>query len=209
MPIPLLIASNNQHKIEEFRRLLDPSTFQLLAPADLGLQLDVPETGETFAENATLKARAFCAASGHIALADDSGLAVDALGGEPGVHSARYGGPGLSDEDRTALVLERMRRVPDDQRGARFVAAIAIALPNGRTEVVRGDVEGVITRTPYGTGGFGYDPIFLYPPSGRTFAEHTPDEKDAESHRGRAARQAADRLMELVNDDILGQVNET
>jgi non-canonical purine NTP pyrophosphatase (RdgB/HAM1 family) len=126
---PVLLASNNPHKHAELRALLEPYGFGVVTPDDLGLAVAVDETGVTFAENAVLKAEAFCAASGLPSLADDSGLVVDALGGEPGIHSARYGGPGLTDKDRTALVLTRMRSISDHERQAAFVAAVAVAVP--------------------------------------------------------------------------------
>jgi XTP/dITP diphosphohydrolase len=190
----VLVASNNPHKLAEFRGMLEP--FKVLAPVDVGVELDVAETGSTFAENARLKAEAFCRATGLLTLADDSGLVVDALGGEPGVYSARYGGT-RSDRDRLALVLERLGAVPDDRRTARFVAAIALARPGHETELFEASVEGTITREPRGQHGFGYDPIFVYPPAGRTFAEMEQGEKARVSHRGKALRQAVNFLSKL------------
>jgi XTP/dITP diphosphohydrolase len=179
----------------------------VLTPDDLGLALDVAETGSTFAANARLKAEAFSAASGLPALADDSGLVVDALGGEPGIHSARYGGPGLTDADRTALVLARMRTVPDGARAAAFVAVVAVAVPGLDTTVFEGRVEGRITRELAGTHGFGYDPIFFYEPAGMTFAQLTREEKARVSHRGRALRPAAEHHMSLRANGILSRLN--
>jgi XTP/dITP diphosphohydrolase len=199
----ILLASNNPHKHAELATLLTPYGFSVLTPHEVGLVLDVDETGSTFADNAMLKADAFAAASGLPSLADDSGLVVDALGGEPGIRSARYGGPGLNDMHRTALVLERMEDVPDGARAAAFVAAVAVAVPGRAAQVFEGRVDGLLTRAPVGTGGFGYDPIFFYPPEGVTFAEMSRTEKARFSHRGRALRRAAEYLTRLQADGIL------
>jgi XTP/dITP diphosphohydrolase len=204
---PVLLASNNPHKHAELRALLEPYGFGVVTPDDLGLAVAVDETGVTFAENAVLKAEAFCAASGLPSLADDSGLVVDALGGEPGIHSARYGGPGLTDKDRTALVLTRMRSISDHERQAAFVAAVAVAVPDQPTRVFEGRVEGTLTREPAGVYGFGYDPIFFYEPRGTTFAHLTREEKAAVSHRGRALRPAAEYLTCLKANGILSRLN--
>jgi XTP/dITP diphosphohydrolase len=196
----ILIASNNPHKIAEFRDILGPHGYDVVSPAEIDLALDVPEYGRTFAENARAKAEAYRDASGRLTLADDSGLVVDALNGEPGVYSARYGGEALTDLDRTLLVLERMRPVADEKRSARFVAALAVAAPDAETQVFEGSAEGFVTREPRGEGGFGYDPIFFYPPAQRTFAELSADEKAAVSHRGKAARAAAVYLTEAHHE---------
>lgn len=183
----LLLASTNQGKVAEFQRLLAPLGIAVRSPADLGLALEVEETGETFAENAALKAEAYLAASGLPSLADDSGLSVAGLEGAPGVRSARYGGPGLTDAQRTDLLVAAMRgRI---NREARFVCDLALALPGRPPLHFTGTVAGEVTHEPRGEGGFGYDPIFLYPPLGRTFGELRPEEKDAVSHRAEAARQ--------------------
>ena len=184
----LLLATNNPGKVREFRRMLDGVVSEVLTPADLGIALDVDEYGATYAENATLKARAFAAAGGCVALADDSGLEVDVLGG-PGPRSARYGGPGLDDVGRTRLMLEEMREVPEGERSARYCAVVALAWPKGRVERFEGTWEGQIGRVFRGEGGFGYDPIFVTE-DGRTAAELSAAEKDAVSHRGRAVRAA-------------------
>lgn len=165
--------------------------------------MEVDETGSSFAENARLKAEAFLAASGILTVSDDSGLVVDALHGAPGIYSARYGGAGLSDDDRNALVLAELREVPEASRAARFVCAIAVADRGRETKVFEGTVEGVIAREPRGTHGFGYDPIFYYPPFGRTFGEVDADLKATVSHRGRALGQAAPYLRAVLADDIL------
>lgn len=158
--------------------------------------VDVPgatlpeETADTYEGNALLKARAAARLAGDAALADDSGLEVDALDGAPGVRSARFGGPGLDDAGRTALLLERLRGVPLARRTARFRCVIALVEPGGRARSVEGVVEGMIAEAPSGAGGFGYDPVFFHPPSGRTFGELTDAEKSAVSHRALAARAA-------------------
>jgi XTP/dITP diphosphohydrolase len=148
------------------------------------------ETGKTYAENALIKARAGVLATGVIALADDSGIEVDALDGGPGLYSARVGGPGLDDAGRTALLLERLHGVPTERRTARFRSVIAIVEPSGREQLVEGVVEGRIAEAPRGAGGFGYDPVFFYPPLGGTFGEIEAEAKHRVSHRGVAARGA-------------------
>jgi XTP/dITP diphosphohydrolase len=187
----LLIATNNAHKVRELRRLLDGAPYDVVTPADLGIALDVVEDGETFQANASLKAHAFAKASGLPSLADDSGIEVDALEGRPGVRSARYGGPGLSDDDRLHHLLDEMGSVPDGIRTARYRVVLVLAHPTGSERSVDGVCEGRIAHAPVGADGFGYDPIFLprdETASGRTMAELTPIEKDAISHRGRAVR---------------------
>ena len=161
----------------------------MVTPPDLGISLDAEETGDTYEENAAIKARAFASASGLLTLADDSGLEVDALGGAPGARSARYSATG-SDGDNVDLLLNNLSGVPDDARTARFVSVVAVAGPSGKVEFCRGECEGAITRERRGEGGFGYDPIFL--PSGRdvTMAQLTMDDKNRISHRARAVRKA-------------------
>jgi XTP/dITP diphosphohydrolase len=191
----VLVASHNAHKVHEIRRILEPLGLSVIGPGQIQLALDIEETCTTFVGNALLKAKAYSAASGLPALADDSGLIVDALGGEPGIYSARFGGPDLDDSGRYRLVLDRLRDVPDEQRSARFVAAIALVTPTGQTLTVEGSVEGRIGKEARGRLGFGYDPIFYYPPAGRTFGEMSDTEKDAVSHRGVALR----RLVAALN----------
>jgi XTP/dITP diphosphohydrolase len=191
----LLVATNNDHKIREFTRLFGGTPIELITPRALGLELDVVEDGATFAENAAIKARAFAAASGMPALADDSGIEVDALGGRPGVQSARYGGAGLTDEDRVALLLRELAGVPDRQRACRYRVVLVLAEPDGGPErVAEGATEGRVAHAAAGQNGFGYDPVFFVPDHGRTMAELSPAEKDAISHRGRAARALVDLL---------------
>jgi XTP/dITP diphosphohydrolase len=186
----LLIATNNPGKAAELRRLLEGCGWNLLTPADLGLELEVEESGGTYAENARIKALAYAQAGGVVALADDSGLEVDALDGRPGPLSARYAGPDRTDQERVAALLAELEGVPDERRTARFRAVIAVADPTGRVELAEGTVEGRIARAPRGENGFGYDPVFLLPDRGLTTAELPSGEKDAVSHRGRAARAA-------------------
>ena len=196
----LLIGTNNAHKVREMVRLLEGAGWVALTPRELGIALDVAEDGDTFEANALIKARAFAGASGVPTLADDSGIEVDALGGRPGVHSARYGGPGLSDEERTALLLSEMAAVPDGQRGCRYVAVLALAWPGGEAETFSGTCEGELARAPAGGGGFGYDPVFYVPSAGRTVAQMDAAEKDALSHRGKASRLARARLVPIAKE---------
>ncbi len=186
----LLLATNNPGKVREMRRLLAGEPFEVVTPADLGIALDVVEDGDGYAENATLKARAFAEAGQCLALADDSGIEVDALGGGPGPFSARYGGPGLDDAGRTDLMLRELRDVPDGEREARYQAVVAVAWPDDRIERFEGTWEGSIGHEPLGENGFGYDPIFRTP-EGRSAADLRAEEKDAVSHRGQAVRAAA------------------
>lgn len=181
----LVLASKNQHKLVEMQTILGQLGLEVVLEQDVGVDVDVEETGTTFLENALLKAEAVCAASGMAAIADDSGLVVDALDGAPGVYSARYGGK-HSDAERTALLLENMAQVPEEKRTARFVSAIACALPDGRVVTAQGSCEGVILFETRGNNGFGYDPIFYVPQLGKTFAEADSSEKNALSHRGKA-----------------------
>ncbi len=185
-----MLATLNRSKGRELAGLLHGIPYEIRLLADTpGARLP-EETEDTYHGNALLKARAAARLTGHTALADDSGLEIDALGGEPGVRSARFGGPGLDDAARTALLLARLAQRPGAPRSARYRCVIAIADGAGREQVVEGVVEGVIAQAPRGGGGFGYDPVFVYRPLGRTFAELTEDEKARVSHRGVAARAA-------------------
>ena len=186
----LLLATTSTHKIGELRKIFAGLALQLVTPMDLSLDLDPEETGSTFSENATIKARAFAAASGLPSLADDSGLEVDALDGEPGVRSKRYAGPAATDADRVALLLRNLGRVPEEKRTARFRCVMVLATPNAVVGEVDGTCEGRIAMAPRGTHGFGYDPVFLLPDRGLTMAELCAEEKHAISHRGRAGRSA-------------------
>jgi XTP/dITP diphosphohydrolase len=198
MPKPkLLVATTNPGKQREYRALLRELPAEIVFPNDLGITLEVEEDGATFRENAAKKAVALARVSGLPALADDSGLEVEALGGEPGVRSSRYAGPGADDPRRRAYLLEKLRGVPAPRR-ARFVCVIAIAAPGGEVSCAEGECRGEITFAERGANGFGYDPIFQ--PEGRrvTMAELPPDEKNRISHRARAARAAVPLLEELL-----------
>ena len=191
----VLVATGNPGKLAEFRRLL--GGIATVSPAELGLEgLRVAETGSTFHDNALLKARAYAGASGRVSLADDSGLEVDALGGAPGVTSARYGGEGLDDGGRCRLLLRALAGVPRGERGARFRCCLVAAAPDGRTAAAEGVCEGRILEAPAGGGGFGYDPVFHSHEAGRGMAELSPGEKGAVSHRGRALRAIRPLLLE-------------
>jgi XTP/dITP diphosphohydrolase len=190
----LVLATLNPAKGRELIELLGMVPFEVRLLAEIpGARLP-EETGATYAENALVKARTAAEQTGALALGDDSGLEVDALGGAPGLYSARFGGPGLDDRGRLELLLERLRAVPPPRRTARFRCVIALAGPSRAARVVEGVAEGVIAEAPRGSGGFGYDPIFFYPPLGRTFAELSDGEKAAVSHRG-LALEAARRLL--------------
>ena len=197
----IVLASTNRHKIDEFRALLADVPCELIGPDDLGLTIEVEETGTTFHENAVLKAIAYAEAANLPALADDSGLEIDALGGEPGVYSARWAGVGTSYEDRFRILFERLASVSDERRTARYRCVIAVAqpAPHGLYTVVDGTLEGRIAREARGSGGFGYDPIFYVPEKGRTVGEMTPSEKHAISHRGRAAAAVREPLLHLLS----------
>ena len=183
----LLLATTNRHKIEEYRAIFADLPFQLLSLSDISLDMDVEETGTTFQQNAELKALAYAHASGMLVLADDSGIEIDALGGQPGIYSARFLGPNVSYAERFRVILERLQGLPIAQRTARFRCVITIAEPSEVHRSVEGTVEGIIADAPRGEHGFGYDPLFLVPEYGKTMAEMQPELKHRISHRGRAA----------------------
>ena len=187
-----VLATHNPGKLKEMGDILARFGVEVVSPKDLGLTVDVEETGTTFAENAMLKAKAICAAAGLPAIADDSGLCVDALNGGPGVYSARYGGEGLDDRGRYMLLLNNMRG--QTTRAAHFACAIACAFPNGDTLTAQGRCDGTIAFAPMGEGGFGYDPVFFVPEKAKTFGQLTAEEKSAISHRGRALESFAAKL---------------
>lgn len=182
----LLLASQNPGKLNEMRQLLAGLPFRVLRPADLGINDAPEETGATFMQNAVLKARHYARLSGLLTVADDSGLSVDALDGGPGLYSSRFGGDGASDEDRNRLLLEKLQGVPAEARGARFTSAVAVARGEHVLFQAEETVEGRIAEEPRGPHGFGYDPVFFYPPFGKTFGEVASEEKDRVSHRGKA-----------------------
>ncbi len=193
----VVLASKNQHKLVEISRILERLDIQLVLQSELGVDIDVEETGTTFEENSFLKAQAVMQATGLPALADDSGIAVDALNGEPGIYSARYGfDDTLDDWGRLLLLLKNTEHVPDGQRQARFVCVITLVTPDGEVIQARGEVHGRLLRQAAGQGGFGYDPIFYYPPFGKTFAEVTAEEKNQVSHRAVALKAMYEKLKE-------------
>ena len=193
----IVLASDNAHKLREFREILADFQIELLSKKEAGCTEEVEETGTTFAENAHIKAEAVMRATGLPAIADDSGLCVDALQGAPGVYSARYGGEGLDDPGRTRLLLENMRGA--DTRAAKFVSVITCCFPNGDVISARGECHGTIAFAPMGDGGFGYDPVFFIPELKKTFAQLSPEEKNAISHRGRALQAFKEKLEEYLN----------
>ena len=198
-PSLLLIATNNQGKVKELQDLLNESGIELITPAQINLELNVTEDGHTYAENATKKALAFASASRLVSLADDSGLEVDALDGRPGLYSARYGSSGdkkLSDKDRRDYLIQNLQDKPRPW-AARFHATIAIAIPDGGTYLTEGFCEGEIIPEERGTGGFGYDPIFLLSDLGKTMAELSMDEKNRLSHRAKAVKNAESILFQI------------
>lgn len=191
-----VLASQNQHKLAEMNLILSAHGVEVVLQSELGLHVEVEETGGTFAENAMLKARAVMAASGLPAIADDSGVCVDALQGAPGVYSARYGGPELDDVGRYRLLLNVMQG--QTNRAAHFTSAIACAFPNGDTIEAEGECPGSIAFAPMGDGGFGYDPVFFLPQLKKTYAQLTPEEKAAVSHRGKALAVFEEKLKEYL-----------
>ena len=187
-----VLATHNPGKLKEMSDILARFGVEVVSPGDLGITVDVEETGTTFAENAMLKAKAICAAAKLPAIADDSGLCVDALNGGPGVYSARYGGEGLDDKGRYTLLLNNMRG--QTTRAAHFTCSIACAFPNGDTLTAEGRCDGTIAFAPMGKGGFGYDPVFFVPEKAKTFGQLTAEEKSTISHRGKALKSFAEKL---------------
>lgn len=191
----VILASNNENKLREMQQILSPLGWEILRQKDVGLHLDPDENGETFEDNSRIKAEAVMQASGLPAIADDSGVSVDALNGAPGVHSARYGGAAYNtDEDRNQFLLKNMEQVPDGSRGAKFVSVITMAYPDGRIVSARGELAGEILRQEQGNGGFGYDPLFYIPAEGCTMAELTPERKNEISHRAVALQNFVNQL---------------
>ena len=193
----VVLASKNPHKLVEISKITEKFGMELILQSELGVDIDVEETGSTFEENSYLKAEAVMQATGLPALADDSGIAVDALNGEPGIYSARYGfDASLDDWGRLELLLKNTENVPDGQRQAQFVCVITMVTPQGQTIQARGEIHGELTREPRGENGFGYDPIFYYPPYGKTTAEMSPEEKNQVSHRANALKVLYNKLKE-------------
>ena len=187
-----VLATHNPGKLQEMGEILRDLGVEVVSPAALGIPVDVEETGTTFLENALLKAKAICRAANLPAIADDSGLCVDALNGAPGVYSARYGGEGLDDRGRCMLLLNSMRGATT--RAAHVSCAVACVFPNGDTLTAEGRCDGSIAYAPLGDGGFGYDPVFLLPGTGKTFGQLSQEEKSAVSHRGKALKEFAGKL---------------
>jgi len=192
----LLLATNNRAKVREYTKLLQGIPYQIASLDDVNISEQVEETGASFEENAVLKAKWYSEKSGLITMADDSGLEVDALGGEPGVHSARYAGKGASDKERINFLLNKLVEVPWEKRQAKFRCVIAIAYPNCKVQVCQGQCDGILTFKPLGHNGFGYDPIFYLPHLNKTMAELSISEKNALSHRGKAAVEARKMLQQ-------------
>ena len=193
----VVLASKNKHKLVEISKITQLFDMELILQSELGVDIDVEETGTTFEENSFIKAEAVMRATGLAAMADDSGLCVEALNGEPGVYSARYGfDESLDDWGRLQLLLKNMEAVPDDKRQAKFVCVITLVTPEGETIQARGEVHGEILRSPAGSNGFGYDPVFYYPPFGKTMAEADASEKNQVSHRANALKIFNEKLKE-------------
>ena len=193
----VVLASKNKHKLIEISKITEKFGIELILQSELGVDIDVEETGTSFEENSFIKAEAVMKATGLPALADDSGIAVDALNGEPGIYSARYGfDESLDDWGRLLLLLKNTEHVPDGQRQAQFVCVITMVTPEGQVIQARGEIHGELTREARGENGFGYDPIFYYPPFGKTTAELSPEQKNQVSHRGQALRVFYDKMKE-------------
>jgi XTP/dITP diphosphohydrolase len=194
----LVIGTNNAGKVSEFRDLLDGCGWRIVAPADLGVSIDVEENGATYAENARIKAEAFARATGLAAIADDSGLEVDALHGEPGALHHLHGWDGRDNAERIQILLDALRDVPPDKRTGRFRSVIVLVLPDGRAIEEEGVCEGVVALAPSGDNGWGYDPVFVLPERGVTMAQLSEAEKNRVSHRGIAGAKIRERLQELA-----------
>ncbi len=201
IPEKMILATKNENKLREMREILMDNNIkiEIISPEEAGINIEIEETGTSFMENALLKAKALCEASGLPAIGDDSGLCVDALNGAPGIYSARYGGPGLTDAARCQLVLRAMRGATS--RAAHFTCAVAAAFPNGSVVTAERRCDGAIAFAALGTGGFGYDAIFLIPEQGKTFGQLSPEEKNAISHRGKALAAFVKALENYLSPD--------
>lgn len=195
----MIFATGNENKMVEIREILGELPLEILSMKQAGITADIVEDGNTFEENALIKAREVCKLAGEMVMADDSGLEIDYLNGEPGIYSARYMGEETSYRIKNQNLIERLQGVPDEQRTARFVCAIAAAFPDGREMVVRGTIEGRIGYEERGENGFGYDPIFYLPESGMSTAELSPKDKNSISHRGNALR----KMKELLEKEAV------
>ena len=190
-----VLASKNAHKLKEIAKITERFGMELVLQSELGLDLDPEENGTTFEENSLIKAKAVMEASGMAAIADDSGLMVDALGGEPGIYSARYGGDACkNDKERYEYLLRKLENVPDEQRTAKFVSVITLLYPDGTSVIARGECPGIILREARGENGFGYDPVFYVKEDGLTMAEMSAEQKNEISHRARALQALAKKL---------------
>jgi XTP/dITP diphosphohydrolase len=196
----LLLATGNEHKLRELKSLLQGLPYDMVSPTDIGVDANIDEVGGSLEENARLKAITMAARSQLLSLADDSGLEVDALGGKPGVLSARYVGENASDADRINYLLSQLKDIPKEKRQARFRCVIAIATPEGEVKLCTGECHGYITFEPKGEYGFGYDPVFYLPELDRTMAELAQETKNRVSHRGQAARKALSFLLKLKGE---------
>lgn len=195
-----IIATNNAQKLVELERILSPLGIDAVSPKDAGISLDdVEETGTTFKENSHIKAKAACDKTGYPAIADDSGICVDALDGAPGIFSARFAGDEATDEDKNNLILEKLKSVPEEKRGAHYTCAVTCVFPSGDEIQVEGYCYGKIAYEPDGDGGFGYDPIFLY--NGVSFGQVSAEEKDKVSHRGNALRMFKAELLRYLEEN--------
>jgi len=194
----LLIATNNKGKVKEIKEILKGLDMEVFSLADKGIDIEVVEDGKTFEENSMKKATEIFKIANCITVADDSGLEVDALGGAPGVYSARYAGEGASDEEKYTKLLNELSGVPEEKRTARFVSVVSVVLPDGTKTSLRGECEGIITTSPSGNGGFGYDPVFYVPELNKTFSQVTLEEKNQISHRGKAFRMLRE-FLENIN----------
>lgn len=197
----IIFATGNQNKMTEIRQILNDPEWEILSMKEAGIELDITEDGTTFEENAVIKAEAVAACCDAVVLADDSGLEIDYLNKEPGIYSSRYAGEDTSYEIKNRMLLDRLAGVPKEQRTARFVCAVAAAVPGRETIAVRGTIEGYIGFEPAGENGFGYDPIFYVPDLDCSTAQLSPEEKNARSHRGNALRAMCGRLKELLKDE--------
>ena len=198
MTMDIIMATGNSNKVREIREMLEGSGLGIVSMKDAGIDIDIVEDGETFEDNARIKAEAVRDVCGQIVIADDSGLVIDCLGGEPGIHSSRFMGEDTSYDIKNTALLKMMEGVPDEERSARFVCAMAIAYPDRETSVYRGVFEGRIAYESAGKNGFGYDPIFYLPERGCTSAELPPEEKNSISHRGKALKMAVEELLNLT-----------
>ncbi|MCD8181328.1 MAG: XTP/dITP diphosphatase [Firmicutes bacterium] len=195
-----IAATKNKGKIREMREILSPLGFDVVSQQEIEIDIDVEETGDTFEKNALIKARAVAMVCDYPVLADDSGICVDALGGAPGVRSARYAGDNATDADRINKMLAEIGG--SENRGAKFVTAVAFIFPDGKEITASGEVKGHITKEPMGDNGFGYDPIFYCDELGKTFAQSSDDEKNSVSHRGRALKNLYDKLKNMEEEQL-------